>query len=52
MEAEPRGTVNTRTGKTVGAVKKSDGNALGGGGIRKELRQAEEGNRQELRQAR
>ena len=30
MEAA-RGTVNTRTGKTVGAVKKSDGNALGGG---------------------
>ena len=25
------GTVNTRTGKTVGAVKKSDGNTLGGG---------------------
>lgn len=30
MEAA-RGTVNTRTGKTVGAVKKSDGNTLGGG---------------------
>ena len=30
MEAA-RGTVNTCTGKTVGAVKKSDGNALGGG---------------------
>ena len=30
MEAA-RGTVNTRTGKTVGAVKNSDGNTLGGG---------------------
>ena len=30
MEAA-RGTVNTCTGKTVGAVKKSDGNTLGGG---------------------